>query len=114
MDGTPDHDFRAADEFEVASPRSEWKEQVRGLWILALLMGMMATYMAAPSTLDHQRPHRGHLLWIHCRSGHRLVTGGNGETNAGRYLIGNDWCRAFPRNLLTSNVYFRNRSPRSY
>lgn len=46
-DGTLDPDFHTVEQKDVASPNSEWRESVRGLWILALLMGLMAAYMAS-------------------------------------------------------------------
>jgi len=46
-DGTPDPDFQPVERIDVPHPPSEWNEKVRGLWVLALMMGFMATYMAS-------------------------------------------------------------------
>ena len=46
-DGTRDPDFQPVDKIDVAGPNSEWRENVRGLWILALTMGLMAAYTAS-------------------------------------------------------------------
>jgi hypothetical protein len=46
IDGTPDPFFERADCIEVTAPDARWQERVRGLWILAMLIGLLSAFLA--------------------------------------------------------------------